>query len=52
LFDLNSTTLRKIEKFDGKYIFNGFFHVCVKVHKKKFIKCNISLNPFVGIVEM
>jgi hypothetical protein len=37
---LNSMTLKKIEDFDGKDFFYGFFYVCVLFHRKFIIKCN------------
>jgi hypothetical protein len=40
--DVNSMTLRKIENFDGKVVFYGFFYVCVKFHGKIIIKCSTS----------
>jgi len=42
LSNLNSTTLKKIENFDGNIIFYGFFFICVKFHGQVIIKCGTS----------
>jgi hypothetical protein len=46
--NLNFTTLKKIENFDGKIFFYDFFYVCVKFHGKKSLNV-VLLNLFVGI---
>jgi hypothetical protein len=47
--DLNFTTLKKIENFDGQDFFYDFFYVYVKFHGKKSLNV-VFLSLFVGIV--
>ncbi len=49
-FDINSTTLRRIENLMGRLFFN-FIFLCVKFHGKLSLNV-IFFSPFVGIVEM
>jgi len=39
-FDINSTTLRKIENFDGEDCSLIYFLICVKFHGQIIIKCS------------
>jgi hypothetical protein len=51
LFDLNSTTLKKIENFDGKD-WSLWFLLCMWNFMENLLLKVVLLSPFVGIVEL
>jgi hypothetical protein len=62
--NLNFTTLKKIENFDGQIVFYDFFYVCVKFHGKNSLnvvflifllelhRCNKALQIKIMIVGL